>query len=373
MKHIIVFLLISSIYVSISCQNKKFKQVISYNKPSISLTERIDSIITCKMNEYNIPGLSIGIVKNDTIIYTKGYGVASINSYKKITEVSIFHTASVSKIFTALAVMNLIQNNKLALDEKLVSVLPELKFSDKRAEAITIKHLLNHTSGIPDVSDYNWSNNNQEDNSLKDYLKKQNFKLKFQPSSQYSYSNLAYDILGYVIKKSSGIKFEDYVKENILLPSGMTNSDFRIFKISDSLRTFPHSKSWITRNVYQRNVYPYTREHAPSSTLNSSSLELSKWMVHFIKKLNFGPESFLLNSMTKKSTNVNNFIGLGFQLYDLDGKKAIGHYGGDKGYRSYLLIVPENKIGLIVLANCDYNEDFRQEILYQIVKEINKG
>jgi CubicO group peptidase (beta-lactamase class C family) len=107
------------------------------------------------MNHYNIPGLSIGIVKNDSVIFAKGYGIAGINTQKHVTEYSIFHTASVSKIFTALAIMCLVEDQKLSLDDKLVTIIPELKYRDKRVEAVTIKTLLNHTSGFPDINLYN--------------------------------------------------------------------------------------------------------------------------------------------------------------------------------------------------------------------------
>lgn len=357
-------------WFSVSCSNQSFKQAISYKKPVKTLPERIDSIIINKMNQYNIPGLSIGVVKNDSILYTKGYGFKSINNQQPITENTIFHTGSVSKLFTALAIINLINNKQITLEDKLVEVLPNLKFKDKKAEGITIKTLLNHTSGIRDIKSYNWSNNNEADNTLKNYLTYKKLKLDFEPSTKYQYSNLAYDVLGYVVEQVSGLTFEDYVKENILLPSNMTESDFRYFKIEDTLKTFPHSRRWLSHNVYKRNIYPYTREHAPSSTLNSSAKELSKWMISFLHKLENEIEPNLIFAMTKESTTLNEFIGLGFQLYSIEGTKAIGHFGGDKGFRSYLLMIPQKRIGLVVLANCDYNEDFRQDILYQILKLI---
>ncbi len=147
-----------------------------------------------------------------------------------VTENTIFHTASISKLFTAVAIMQLAQEGQLALDDRLSDILPELSYSDNKVENITLKQMLNHTSGIPDVNNYSWSNNNQADSSLKDYILGLNLKLESPPSTEYLYSNLAYDILGYVIEKTSGSTFEDYVKANILNPSGMSNSDFGILK-----------------------------------------------------------------------------------------------------------------------------------------------
>jgi CubicO group peptidase (beta-lactamase class C family) len=192
--------------------------------------------------------------------------------------------------------------------------------------------------------------------------------LDFEPGTNYSYSNLAYDVLGFVVERVSGQTFEEYVKTNILIPNKMIQSDFRYFKIPDSLRTYPHSKNWFSKNIYQRNTYPYTREHAPSSTLNSSAMELSRWMISFIKKLYTEKEPYYFHSMIMQSTNLNKYIGLGFQLNTIEGQKTIGHFGGDKGFRSYLLMIPDKKIGTVVLSNCDYSEDFRQEIIHYILK-----
>ena len=351
-----------------SCSNQLFKQNLEVESASTEFKEKVDSIVINKMNQYNIPGLSIGLIRKDSIIYTKGYGVRSIKNNKLVTENSIFHTASISKLFTAVATMNLIEQNRITVDDKLVDLLPELKYDDKRVKEITIKNLLNHTSGLPDISNYHWDNNNQSDNSLQEFVLRLNLKLDATPSSAYQYSNLAYDILGYVIEKISGSTFDAFLKEQILNKSGMYNSDFRYFKIQDSLKTSPHSKRWITKNIYERKTYPYTREHAPSSTLNTSSKDLSKWMIYFLQILADSDLNTKYLSMIEPTFSPYPYIGLGFQLSEINSKKTIGHYGGDKGFRSYLIMIPEENIGLVLLANCDYNEDFRQEIIHPIAK-----
>jgi len=93
-------------------------------------------------------------------------------------------------------------------------------------------------------------------------------------------------------------------------------------------------------------------------------------MISFIEKLGTEKDPYLLHSMIGESTHTNKFIGLGFQIYSIGGKKAIGHFGGDSGFRSYLVMVPDEKIGLVLLANCDYHEEFREQIIHQILKTI---
>ncbi len=332
-----------------------------------TVNDKIDAIVHQKMKEYNIPGLAIGVLKDSSFIYTKGYGVATIGTKNTISENSIFHTASISKLFTGVAIMELVQDEKLNLDNKLVDLIPELPYKDERIKEITVKQLLNHTSGLPDVKNYHWERNNLHKSSLNDYILNLTLTLRSEPSTQYYYSNLGYDILGLIIEKASGISFEDYLKDNILSKNNMSTSDFRYFKIPDSLKTSPHSQKKIGNKVYVRKTYPYTREHAPSSTLNASVKELSNWMHLFLNEYHSNPKS-MYHQMTTPSTDLTSFIGLGFQLYNLDNYKAVGHFGGDKGFRSFLMLIPEKKIGLVVLGNCDYHEDYRQEILKPIAK-----
>lgn len=351
-----------------SCSGQYFEQNIELDKSLHSFEGKVDSIVANKMNRYNIPGLSIGIVEGDSIVYSKGYGIKNINAKGVITKNSNFHTASISKLFTAEAVMILVQENKISLDDKLVEIITELTFNDERIKSITVKSLLNHTSGLPDISNYNWENNNESDTSLKDYILDLNLELESEPHTKYAYSNLGYNILGYLIEKLAETNFDQFVKENILIPSEMLTSDFRYFKIADSLKTSPHSKSRISKQIYERKIYPYTREQAPSSTLNSSANDLSQWMISFLKLTDSSSSSRSFEKMLEPSFDKYPSIGLGFQLSSFNSEKTVGHFGGDKGYRSYLVMVPGKRIGLVLLANCDYDEDFRQEILNPILK-----
>jgi CubicO group peptidase (beta-lactamase class C family) len=366
-KQIYITFILTTLLVNI-CKSQNLKETTKSDYTLKTLSKKVDAIVLQKMEIYQIPGLSIGIIKNDSVIYSKGYGIKSINSKNLVTKNTNFHTASISKLFTAQAIMILAEQKKLNLEDKLITIIPDLKYKDERIKNITIKSLLNHTSGLPDVYNYNWKNNNQSDNSLKDYVLNLNLKLKTKPETEYLYSNLGYNILGYVVEKVSKTNFDIFIKENILNPNQMYNSDFRYFKIADSLKSDPHSKKMLLKKIFQRKIYPYTREQAPSSTLNSSVNDLNKWMISILNPEN----SQQLNQMTQPSFSKYPYIGLGFQLSNIYDEKTIGHYGGDKGYRSYLIMLPKKRFGLVLLANCDYNEDFRQEILHSILKQMLK-
>ncbi len=346
-----------------ACTRESFRQNLSYEQPVSDFRGIVDSIVVSTMNQYHIPGLAVGIVKNDSLIYTRGYGVRDINQAKAVRAQTVFHTASVSKLFTASAILELMKSGNLSLDTRLLAILPDLHLDDPRGQKITLQHLLNHTSGLPDVQNYRWKDQNQSEKSLEQYVMSLNLRLKSEPGTQYAYSNLAYELLGLVVARTTKITFEDYVKSQILEPVGMKNSDFRYFKIPDSLRTSPHTK--VGKQIKVRETYPYTREHAPSSTLNASAMDLSRWMIAFFQALEENPDTYY-HQMIRPSFAP--YIGLGFQLYKFDQYKAVGHFGGDRGFRSFLMMIPARKIGLVVLANADFAEDFRQEIVYAIAE-----
>ena len=320
------------------------------------------------MEAYDIPGLSVDLVAGGKVIYAKGHGVRNIETQSPVTANSIFHTASVSKLFTALAIMELMADGKLALSDKVTQVVPKLKYKDDRLNSVTIQQLLDHTSGLPDVGNYHWDYAYEADSSLRLYFENRRLKTYSEPGTKFRYSNLGYDLLGLVVEQVANRSFEDFVKERILSPAGVEASDFRYFVVPDSLRTSPHTWSKASNGPKLRKVYPYNREHAPSSTLNASAAELGLWMVHFLNQLDTSERKDFYQQMLQPSTDLNNHMGLGFQLGKIKTFTKAGHYGGDRGFRSYLFLVPEKQLGLVLLANCDFNEDFRQEILHPIAE-----
>ena len=358
MKRLIILLFFTQ--VGVSCWGQKSLK---------TLTSKVDQLVAAKMKDYNIPGLAIGIVQNGKVIYAKGYGVKNIKTKERVAANTIFHLASVSKLLTAEAIMQLVEKGALRLEDRLVEILPQLSFDDGQLKQITLKQMLNHTAGLPDVYNYHWGNKNQTNDALKNDVLGKKFRLKQSPGSKYFYSNLAYDVLGYIVQKASGQVFEDYIKSHILDKANMANSDFRYFKIPEVLRCSPHSRNRLTKRIFVRKTYPYNRVHAPSSTLNSSAKEMCQWMIYFLKKLKTNKT---YQSMLKSSFAAYPHIGLGFQLGTINNIQRVGHFGGDKGFRSYLMMIPEKDMGLVIMGNCDYKDDFRHEILHPIARVMLK-
>ncbi len=289
--------------------------------------------------------------------------------------VPVFHFASVSKPFVATAIMQLVEQGKLGLDDPVTKSLPYFSLSDERFRDITIREMLNHTSGMPDVEDYEWDNPQFDEGAAEHMVRAMaSERLLWAPGTAWQYSNMAFDTLGDVIAKASGMSFEAYVRTNILEPVGMGHSSFIYPEISEALRTTGH----VGDPAQVSDVYPYNREHAPSSTLNSNVREMARWLR---VNLNRGeldghrilrPDSYdlLWSSSTEfpiparfgryASENFGDTpalqIGLSWFLGEHSGRPIAFHGGRDTGFSSYVLLLPDDSIGIVLASNWEQTD-----------------
>ena len=215
--------------------------------------------------------------------------------------------------------------------------------------------MLNHTSGIGDVQDYEWDKPQNDDGAPERFVRSlQNDKMLFKPGTDWSYSNTAYEILGVLITTVSGMPFESYVKENILAPLGMTNSSFIYPEIPDSLRVSGHL--WAGKPIVSK-IYPYNKIHAPSSTLNSNVLEMTNYAMANLHRGKYKNVQILADSsynfLWTNSVNLKDkpAVGVSWFLNEYHGIKTMSHRGADTGFRSFLLLVPEKNISVMVACN----------------------
>lgn len=319
----------------------------------------IDSLIQLKLKTFEVPGISIGIIKDNKVWYSKSFGVQSLHTQKPLTNESVFHMASVSKPFTATAIMKLVEDGKLNLSDKLIKLLPNFSMKDERYKDITIKHILTHSSGIPDVEDYNWKKPEYDDRAALSYIKSfENKELEFIPGKDFEYSNAAYNLLAAVIQNVTNNTFEDYMKQTFFSKIGMLNTTFSKLEVKRSLATDPHIESSLF-NIDKANIYPYNRIHAPSSTLHSNVDDMLLWAKLYLNKGFFNHEQLFsensYNQLTKITIpfNDNRGICLGWFTSVIGNKKLFKHSGGDEGYSTFLGFIPEEKSAIVIMANSD--------------------
>ena len=320
--------------------------------------QEIDTFLQSLIDTGGIPGITIAITNGHDIVYSKGFGVTNTDSKEKLEPRHIFHVASISKTFTATAVMQLYEKGKIDIHKPLITYLPYFKLDDERYKTITIKQMLNHTSGMPDVEDYEWEKAVADEGAAERYTRSLAAqKLVSTPGAEYHYSNMAFDVMADLIAKVSGMSFEKYIKENILTPLEMDESSFFAPEIKRALRTSPHTG----RPPKVSAIYPYNRMHAPSSTLNTNALEMSHWAIANLNNGTYKGKQILSadmhSMMTTPTFTINNerkiSMGLSWFMYPYQGKTNYEHGGSDLVYKSMLTLIPEEKLGIIILCNLE--------------------
>ncbi|WP_299114296.1 beta-lactamase family protein [uncultured Winogradskyella sp.] len=318
----------------------------------------IQELVLKQKELFEAPGIAVGMIKNDTIVYADAHGVQSLNTKKALTTKSIFHMASVSKPFVATAVIQLVEEGKIDLDEKLTHYLPYYTMADERYKDVTIRQMLSHTSGIPNTDDYEWDKPQYDDGAAERYARSQNvFELDFTPGTEYSYSNPAFDILCDVISKASGMTFEAYMKQNIFEPVGMVNSTFFKPGVSKELATSPHVLG-DSLQLEVSKIYPYNRRHAGSSTLHSNVDDMLLWArVNLNKgtingKRIYSEESYKLLTTIQTPKNQRK-VGLSWFLGTINDNPFVYHAGSDTGYHTFFGFMPQGKVAITLMVNTD--------------------
>ncbi|MDH3733101.1 MAG: beta-lactamase family protein [Gemmatimonadota bacterium] len=316
---------------------------------------RIEAYLVGEIEAKGIPGLTVAVVRDGSVLYEGAFGVRELGGDEELTSHHIFHFASVSKPFVATAIVQLVEQGKMELDDPVTQHLPYFRLADDRYRSITIRDMLNHTAGMVDVPDYEWDSPQYDEGAAERYVREMATDgMLWAPGEGWRYSNKAFDALGDVIAKVSGLSFERYVQTHILDPIGMRESSFIHPEIDERLRTSGH----VAAPARVSDVYPYNRRHAPSSTLNSSVSQMVRWML-----VNLGsgeldgsrilrPRSYdLLWEPTTETTADGVHVGLSWFLGDYEGHRTVSHGGGDTGYRSFILLLPDDGIGVVIASN----------------------
>jgi len=318
------------------------------------MKEAISAFVNQVIRSHHLAGAAVGVVRDSQPYFAAGFGVRSLESGEPVTENSLFHLASISKLFAATAVMQLLERGNLLLTDPLEKHLPYLKIKNPFSKVVTIGHLLSHESGFPDVTDYHWDMREEDDEALERYVRSLEVELMFAPGEGFAYSNMAYEVLGDLVARVSRMSFENYVKTNILDPLEMKNSTHLRKNVPPALSVTPHVSDLTTR---VSEVYPYHRAHAPSSTLHSSAAEMNLWAAANLS----GEANVLLpatladmwkpRAAVGKPNRPDKRAGLGWFIETHRELQTVYHSGQDVGFCTYFILIPEHGIGTTVLCN----------------------
>ena len=326
---------------------------------------KLDSVLEEIVARWGIPGLGIGIVDGGEITYARGFGVQSLETQVSVTPDSIFCLASIGKCFVASAVLQLVEAGKLELDLPLTRYLPYFRLADERFQQITIRQILSHTSGMPDMAEDEYddlvSHPEYDEGAAERYVRAQsNRNMIAAPGERFVYSNIAYNVLGNLIAKISEQTFEDYMQEHILNPAGMPDSTFHFRDVPLVRLAVPHLR---TPGMIVNPIYPYHRADAPSSFLHSSTVEMCHWAITCLNQGVYKKQRILTPSsyelmwtpvVNRGSPPFREEMGLGWTLGHFGGVRTIGHGGGGFGWTCFLDLLPEINGAAIVLCNEEF-------------------
>jgi CubicO group peptidase (beta-lactamase class C family) len=330
--------------------------------------ERIDNYITEQMNELDIPGVAIGIVRGDEIVYVQGYGVAD-NEGRAMTPDTPFLIASLSKSFTAVGVMQLVEDGKIDLDAPVQTYLPWFQVADKNASsAITVRHLLHQSSGFDERESYIRNlNTDLSDGALEKSIRALNTaELNFAPGDAFEYTNTNYDILGLLIQAVSGQSYEEYVEENIFAPLDMAQSYTFLQEARAGNMTRGYYPFFGFTTAYDH-LMPYSRIVKPSAGLFSSAEDLAHYLIAHLNGGQYAGNSILSPQAMDELHTVGAKFGdsagyaMGWSVFSFadmapatsDGSTPTGisHAGEWVGYTSLLVFIPELETGIVLLMN----------------------
>lgn len=335
------------------------------------LLDQISSGAESYVSTYNLPGLSVGILAKDEVVFARAYGYKNANLGQPYTPESVQCMESVSKSITATAVMQLVESGRLNIELPLTDYLPEFSLTDPRYRQITIRHLLAHSSGLPFAlpseealgpfgefmnplygPDAAWQ--------LLSQMANENITLLNQPGDPtvFNYSDIGYDILAAVINRISGEVFDDYCQKHIMRPLGMTSSTFLLSEVRPELLVQAHVLD-TTGNPVVSPVYPYARQHGPSSCLHSNVADMSRWLVTHLNHGKLGQVRILKTPSQKElwthlSPNLGGdwYYNWGCLSFPVDGHAAIGYFGGVLT-QTALVMVPDRNLAVVALSNLD--------------------
>jgi len=342
---------------------------LTYGQDTIKISAQdeklIDSVGHLYLSTIQVPGMGIGVLKNGKVLYSKGLGLKDKNTGEPVTDKTIFHMASVSKPFVSTAILQLVEQGKVQLDDLVTQHLPYFKMKDDRYKKITVEQLLLHTAGIPDVGpsvNYEWDNPQYDDGALERHVKSlSSLELDFKPGRKKpAYTNNGYEVLGDIIAKSSGISFESFTQQYIFTPNEMYGSSFLLSEIPKDSLSSPHIKN-SENQVVVSEIYPYNRKHAPSSCLHSNIEDMLKFAKTNLNKGKymdtqiFSEKSYNLLVDPQVRENKIFQYGLGWNVAPFRDTERLEFTGGDVGFDTVIIMVPSSSFAIVILTNGDFN------------------
>lgn len=309
------------------------------------VTDKVDEFIAAEMQKQHIPGLSLAVSKAGQIAYVKGYGLANVEHQVAVRPETVFQSGSVGKQFTATAVMMLVQDGRLALDDHIAKYFPD---APPHWQQITIRHLLTHTAGTTDYPD--------DFDFRRDYTEAELFKaaarvpLAFQPGEKFSYSNLGYVMLGLLVSKVTGKFYGEFLQERIFKPLGMATA--RIISEADIVPNRAAGYRLVKGELKNQEWVAPTLNTTADGPLYLTALDMAKWDAALdTEKLLKKSSLAQMWTPLRLSSGVRHHYGFGWAMDNINGHRLIEHGGSWQGFKAHIARYTDDKLTIVVFAN----------------------
>jgi CubicO group peptidase (beta-lactamase class C family) len=319
-----------------------------------------ESWTTSQMAYRGQPGISVAVVKDQEVVWSRGFGYADIENEIKASPETIYRIASITKLFTSTAVMQLRDKGKLDIHDPITDYLDWFKVGDQKGKPITIENLITHTSGLPrEAAGPYWTTIDfPTKEEIIGNLQTQEHPLK--PWRKWKYSNLALSLAGYIVEEASGVPYEEYVEEHIFKPLGMKDTYIKDIP-TDHPRLAKGYGRRMPDGIRETSKYTSSRGINPAANMATTVLDLAKFAMLQFREDEDDP---VLTGETLREMHRVHWLapkwyvgwGLGFNILRIGGKTYVGHGGSVPGYRTNLRINLEDKVAVIVFTNAGDGE-----------------
>ncbi len=348
--------------------------------------EWLDNTVERVRKEFEVPGVAVAVVKDGKLVLAKGYGVRKLGEAAPVTGHTLFGIASNTKAFTAAALAMLVDEGKIQWDDPVTKHLPAFQMYDPYVtREMTVRDLLVHRSGLGlGAGDLMfWP---PSDLSSQEIVKRLRFiKPATSFRSRYAYDNVLYLVAGEVIEAVTGTRWQDFIRTRFFRPLGMTDSNLGVseFRPGGDVAT-PHSRA---AGKLEPIAFSSFENNAPAGAINSSAADLAKWLIVQLNGGDMGGSRLFSEPQSREMWSAQtvipisptavakpNFLayGLGWELSDYRGRKIVFHGGALPGYYSRVTLVPELKLGMVVLTNQE-DEGAFQSVTYTILDQYLGG
>lgn len=316
-------------------------------------TDSLNLCIEKLIKDHEIPGLAVGVVYMDSVVFKNGYGVTSVQNGKPVTTQTTFPIMSCTKAFTATCLGILVDEGKLDWNDKVIEHLPNFKLSDPWITAeLTISDLLTHRSGLRRYDgDLLWYGTNYSKEEIIEKI--QHYPITGSFRLDFNYQNVMYLVAGTIIEKVSGSTWDSFLRERIFDPLSMIHSSTTLLELTES-------ESYAHPHIANKPITPRSLDNVgPAGSINSSIEDMLIWL-----KINLEQGSLTGQKIVKKSTYQTitspkiitdqkscDGYGFGWKTGFEHAQRVVYHGGGMPGYRSMITLYPESEIGIVVLAN----------------------